>query len=302
MSRKITILTVSWYSTELLQRLLNNLSSKAAKPQDIDILVVDNTNGRDKSLGELNIPGVNLSIIHNDPGNLKGLYAHSHGLNSGFAQLESEFVLTVDPDIYVFKQNWDSFLLEIITSKDIDSAGTGYPPWWLGTYHNFPSPIFCMAKTQSLKNTCADWSPPQVDIIVKIRNFLIRQLLRGCFIFNRRQLTRHRFLRKITKSMERALPICTLDTGYQLSRKKNLKSIIFESLYPDEIPLTVNNRKKTRECHRELAEHFEFYCYENEPVLTHQYGSQNFLLKTAEGRNRDYWLNLIEKIEKPDAD
>lgn len=298
MNCKTTILTVNWNSADMLAYSLKNLTTKSEFPNNLRCIIIDNTNGRDKKLDNINIPGLNITVIKNNPGKLKGLHAHAHGLNCGFEKINTEYTLIVDPDIHVFKQNWDSFLLDIVKTQKIDALGTCFPRWWLGTYHNFPSPIFCLAKTDSLKEIDADWLPPQINIFFKLKNLLIRQLLRGFFLFNRRQLNSSPSLRKLTKVMESALPVCTLDTGYQLSRKSELKNILFNALYPDEISSLEQFPKQLEEVSLELARNFELYCYENEPLLTHQYGSQNFLLKTAKGKDREYWQELIGQFEQ----
>lgn len=297
MNHKITVLTVNWYSADLIHDLLSNLIKKAQTPSNLSFLIIDNTNGKDEQLKKIPIPNAEIKIIPNQPGDLKNLHAHAHGLNYGFKQVNSEFVLIVDPDVHVFKQNWDDFLVTLINSKEIDAAGTSFPPWWLGTYHNFPSPIFCFAKMDSLQSINADWSPPKINIFTKIRNLIFRQLLRGGGIFNRRQLTSSPFLRKMTKKMEDYVPLCTLDTGFLLSQQEGLKISLFEAVYPDKVPTESEYGKSKLETSRNLARYFEFYWFNDEPILTHQYGSQNFLLKTVKGNDKSYWQTLIQDIE-----
>ena len=45
--KKITVLSVSYFSAFHLNRLFNNLTAKADNPEALQFLVVDNTNGED---------------------------------------------------------------------------------------------------------------------------------------------------------------------------------------------------------------------------------------------------------------
>lgn len=295
---KITILTVSWYSADLLQDLTKNLSAKAKYPENLDFLIIDNTNGLDRNLDKLSFGDINAKILPYDPGKLKTLSAHAAGLNFGFKHVASDITLVIDPDTHIFKKYWDEFLVEIQAREQLDAIGTAFPSWWLGTYHNFPSPIFCFAKTYSLQKINADWMPPRTDIVNKLRNLILRQILRGFFVFNRRNLNSFPFMRKFTGTLEKFLPLCTIDTGFKLAgqaRKANLKSVIFAALYPDELPGNIKTPKTS--ALNELSAQYELYGYGSEIFLTHQYGSQNFLLRTTKGRDRQYWKTLISEIE-----
>ena len=108
-------------------------------------------------------------------------------------------------------------------------------------------------------------------------------------------LLKYKVLRKIAGYLEQKIKICSLDTGVQIANKatKNkIKSIIFEAIYPDDLPPSPDSDSNVLHA---LASHFELYMYDSEIILTHQYGSQNFLLKTAKSSDRAYWRELIEE-------
>ena len=46
-----------------------------------------------------------------------------------------------------------------------------------------------------------------------------------------------------------------------------------------------------------MAKEFELYFYEEEPFMTHMYGSGVFHWKTDNGSNKNYWIKLIKEIE-----
>ena len=306
MKQGITILTVNWYSSEMIRDLIVNLNTTCSKTIPIQYLIIDNTNGSDTEITELSNTAPSVKILKKNPGNLKNLRAHAAGLNYGLTHIKTEFLLITDPDIYIFKNNWDTFLIEESKESDLDAIGTAFPSWWLGTYHNFPSPIFCFIKTAIIQKTNENpaatseiqnyWMPPPKNPLIRFRNLILRQILRAAFLFNRRTLIHYPFFRILTSYLEKKIPVCTLDTGYPLSRKadkENWKIKTFEAIYPDSKIIT---GQKNRNSISKLAEQYELYVHNSEIILTHQYGSQNFLLKTKEGKNRDLWKQLIKNL------
>lgn len=298
----ITVLTVSWNSAEFLQGLIKNLLAKAGSPDSLHFLVIDNSNGLETELLNLKSITDSLKIMPHDVGDLKNLSAHASALNYGFNHVDTDFILVIDPDVHVFKKGWDTFLIEEIRKKQLDTIGTAYPPWWLGTYHNFPSPIFCFSKTSSLQKIDADWMPPQKKLSLKTLHFISRQILRGGFAFNRRSLLKVDWLRQFSAALEALLPVCSIDTGYPLSiqeRIGNIKAQLFQAIYPNN-PLLMQRESEKLHLLLELVSQYEVYAYNSEIILTHQYGSQNFLLKTHKGSDTEYWKTLTNKIEISD--
>ena len=68
MEKFITVVSVSWYSSEHLKRLTENLLLKAVNPENVRFLIIDNTAGADPELaGALTgVPSIDieLSLIH----------------------------------------------------------------------------------------------------------------------------------------------------------------------------------------------------------------------------------------------
>lgn len=300
MSDSITILTVSWYSTEYLLDMLSNLLEKAESPHLIKCVVIDNSNGADKDIFSLQKITSNIQIIRFNPDEYINLNAHAAALNFGFKKINTAYTLIADPDTFVFKHKWDAFFIAELANNNASVIGASFPPWWLGTYHDFPSPVFCFFKTSSFKNINANWFPLKVANSIKFRNLIIRQMVRCFFVFNRRNLNRYYFLRRLATFLESIFPVASLDTGSNIALNAsslNLNSLVFTAIYPD----TVEQIQNINDCDilKHIARFYELYTYKNELLLTHQYGSQNFLLKTDKGKDFDYWQSLIQKIEVP---
>jgi len=297
-SNKITVLSVSWYSSGLLFDLISNLLALAETPSGVEFLIIDNSNGIDQDLNNLKELRASIRILSNNPKKSKNLSAHALGLNFGFDHIDSEFLLIVDPDIYLFKKNWDKFFINELTNKNIDLIGTKYPSWWLGTYHNFPSPIFCFSKYSTMQNLKPNWLPNKANLLMRCRNFFFRQIIRGCLLFNKKALFKYRFLRTCTTMLEAFFPICSLDTGSNLAKRgiaRKMKVKVFDSLYSDS---EIINSHKNNVDFKELSEQYELYAYNGEFILTHQYGSQNLLLSTDKGTDREHWKILYNNVMK----
>lgn len=61
--REIQITTVSWYSTALIRDLVQNLCDKAARPELLRFLVIDNSDGKDDELPSIISKDVNIEIL-----------------------------------------------------------------------------------------------------------------------------------------------------------------------------------------------------------------------------------------------
>ena len=55
LGRTITIVSVNWYSSDHLKRLAKNLLIKANNQNEIEFLIIDNTNGADSNLISINL-------------------------------------------------------------------------------------------------------------------------------------------------------------------------------------------------------------------------------------------------------
>ncbi len=286
----ITIVTVNWYSYEYLNFLFENLTTKSSKNLKLYFLIVDNTNGKDDNLVKLS-QKYNAKIILNDTQDLKGSDAHALGLNLALKNITTFYTLIVDPDIFVFKDNWDTFLIDLLNHNKAIVAGSTYPQWQLGKYHNFPNPVFCFFKTEEFLKLKPDWRPFENSILKKNWDFLRRNFLRLGTLIGRKAFEKSIIVRNIWPKLERSIGVCSKDTGWRVAKtacQKKIKSVIFDTALYTELP---EGYKLA-----ELARNFELYCYKNEPILVHKYSTCSILWKTKNGSSKKFWLECIQNI------
>lgn len=288
----ITICAVSWYSYNYLVHLFDNLLEKAENKNLLTFLIIDNTNGQDVEIGKLT-ERFNGKIIKNDSKGLKGSYGHASGLNSAMEKLYTEYTLIVDPDIHIFKEKWDTFLVNLIKNNNFTAAGASYPRWQLGKYHNFPNPVFCFFKTEEYLKLNPDWTPFTANKVISLWDFFRRNFLRLGILINRRVYEKYYLVRKIWSNLEKIVGVCSRDTGWRIAKiaeKHKVKSITFDAVTNGETLIHKN------EALAAIAREYELYCYENEPILTHKYSTCSILWKTKKSDDKDYWDECIEKV------
>jgi hypothetical protein len=290
----ITIATVNWHSCGYLENLFDNLLKKAQQPDRLHFIVVDNTNGKDH-LEKLKSNFQNITIIKNDPGTLKGSPAHSSGLNVAMKNIKTPYALILDPDVYVFKKDWDSFLIDLLNQNGIFTLGVSFPPWQLGMYHNFPNPVFCFFRTKPYLEFAPDWSAYDVNKFVLCSDFIRRNLLRLGILIGRRRFENSELVRTLWTNFENIIGLCSRDTGFrraQKAEKAGTKTIIFQ-------PRIVSSKEfQPDDQYSVIAKYFELYCFQNEPILTHKYSTNSLVFKTGKSDDGDLWKQCIEQIEK----
>lgn len=292
---QITVVIVSWYSSDWLRLLFQNLRTKAACPERLQFLVVDNTGGRDEELRELinEQPSV-LRVVDHDASGLQRSVSHASGLNRAIDEVDTEYMLICDPDVHVFLQDWDATFLNELSNERV-AVGAPYPPWKIGKYHDFPSPIFCFLQTCDARSLGGDWSPFPDGKLTRLRCYVTRQCVRLGGLMTRENLDTNRFLRTIAGPLERIGGISEPDTGYRLCKSARSQKRLSTCLRPI---FTDDSAVKDRPAvWRETARHYELYFYKNKPALAHKYNSHVWLWQTPRGADSQYFLNCVEGCE-----
>ena len=291
-NKKITVLSVSFKSAKHLSRLFKNLAGKAGDKKSIQFLVVDKTDGNDKQLSTIKSDEYDVSIIGCQNNHKQRSKSHAEALDKGLELVDTKYTLILDPDVHVFKQEWDNYLINKIEDNTI--IGAPYPHWKIGKVHDYPSVVFMFFRTQEIKKLKKSFSP--FPVLLKIlSNSLLRKFNRLLFLANKHRLNSYKILRSITKYLENLFGVTSPDTGNKIIcaiRDSNFKSINFNACYSNDL------NKNVFSSHHDLAKYFELYLNKNEIFLTHMYGSGVFHWKTKKGNNVEYWLSLIKKIEK----
>ena len=293
--KNITIISVSYKSGIHLRRLFKNLYDKAENKQKLKFLVIDNTNGADQELNTLLPKYLNISIVKNDGSSSQRSISHASGLDVGLKQSGTEYSLIIDPDVHVFKDNWDSLCLSYLDGSKNLVIGAPYPDWKLGKVHDYPSVVFMFFRTQELIGLNKSFQPFPAPL-KRLKNSLFRKVTRLGFIASKSRLNNSQFLRIITTYLEKLFGITSPDTGNDIIeaiRNKEYESINFEACLVHQL-----GSFNTNSYHDNMAREFELYYQGDDPFMTHMYGSGVFHWKTARGSDAQYWQELIENIER----
>lgn len=230
---EITILTVNWFSTGYLLPLFDNLTNKAACPDRLSALIIDNTNGKDDSLNQLNKSPLKKTILKHDSQNMKSSRAHATALDFAMDHIQSPYCLTVDPDVYTFKKHWDQFCLAEMEAAGAVAVGVPYQGWKVGKYYDFPSPIFCLFETEKIRNLNASWTPFGKTSFYKLWIQIVHQIARLGGLLTRRNYENHAFLKKYARFVENCFDTFSQDTGWQIAkpaRESGPPSIVFQAV------------------------------------------------------------------------
>jgi len=294
----ITIATVNWNCAKLIEKLLYNLREKASHPDKIKAVVVDNTNGADISIERLKNASTACNIHTSDTMGLSGSRAHANALNLIMEKLDTEFTLVIDPDVYVFKKGWDDFCISQLNNSDHVAIGAPYPSWKVGKYHNFPSPFFCFFRTQTIRELRSSWEPFSKNFFGLLGKFMARQVGRLGPLVTRKTYTRYEPIRCYSAFTEKILGVFAPDTGWRIAekaKKQGLQSILFKAMLPQNVNSTPDAKGRAL---IDLASQYELFFYDDEPVLTHKYGSSNWPWKTKFGHDENFWRECIKEIEE----
>lgn len=265
----LTVLSVSWRSTEWLRDLFTGMLTLADQPERIRLLVADNTNGADADLRRLDFPG--LEIVPVDVGGQIMSMAHAHGLNTLWERVETPFALIVDPDVALLQPAWDRALQEEFAAQKVVAIGAPYPAWKAGKYHDFPSPIFACWRSDALRALAPDWRPYGRTAHRRLLDFALRQTFWLPRVFDRYVLRLPRRQFRTVRRVERLVGVVSKDTGWEIAqraRQRGWQAALFEVVRD---PATLSGISADAAPHyRRLAEEFELYAWHNRPFLTHR--------------------------------
>ncbi len=266
---RITVLSVSWRSTALLREMFFGLLTLAAQPDAIRLLVADNTNGADDELKTLDFSQLDIVPV-NVQGDVMSM-AHAVGLNTLLAQVDTPYVLIIDPDVALLRAGWHHAFCAALEQGDQAALGAPSPGWKLGKYHDFPSPPFAFWRTDKLRDLDPDWRPYGRTMARRLTDFALRQLFwlpRGLDRYVLR-LPRRQF--KVGCWAERVIGVVSKDTGWEIAqraRRHGWRADVFDVLCELEGVRGIPDAQRAQ--YHALASEFELYAWQGQPVLTHR--------------------------------
>ena len=162
MSANLTILTVviqKHYS--YVQRQLD-LAARLNPDTPFKLIVVDNASLSDSGLVLDDarcrvLPGVardeNLSTDY------RGSYHHATALNSAIKEVDTRFLLILDPDLFPVYNNWIGECIEHMQKRDLSVFGVPWYYRWYRKYRYFPCVHFMMLDLDKIDRSRLDFSP-----------------------------------------------------------------------------------------------------------------------------------------------
>lgn len=294
---RITVVMVSWFSHDYISRLIDNLKEKAARPERLGFLLIDNTNGEDPDICHFAENQENIQIEPLNCGLLRGSEGHGFGLNHAFTRLSSPYTLVVDPDVHVFKHHWDDFLIDELQKESALAIGAPYPFWRLGNYHDFPSPAFLFFNTNAMLDHDPDWTPFPVTRFGRLCRFFPRQLVRMGFICTRKNLIDHSWLRWMGQTLEKIFGVCDPDTGWLIAgsvRKSGARVLLLREATENDPAVLAYGEDSAM---RDLAREYELYFHKGQPLVAHKYSTYSLHFRTAYGNNKAYWWERLRRAD-----
>ncbi|MBH31992.1 MAG: hypothetical protein CMG71_08455 [Candidatus Marinimicrobia bacterium] len=291
MEKFITVVSVSWYSSEHLKRLIENLLSKAENPEKVRFLIIDNTAGADVELADALTGVPSMEIKLHDPQSSQRSISHASALDKALPLIQSHYLLVIDPDVHIFRVGWDRFCIGEVESGKV-AVGAPYPPWKLGKIHDSPSVVFFFGKTEWFRSVSGGWYPFP-SFLLWGWNFVVRKFVRLFGFATRRRLESSELMRGITSWLEKLTGVTSPDTGWRYSKaaiELGNERTIFEAEY-------VNNERSTHAGLLRLAEDFELFFFHGKPFLTHLYSSGISYYRTNHSDNPNVWLSAIQETE-----
>ena len=291
MEKFITVVSVSWYSSEHLKRLTENLLSKAVNPEKVRFLIIDNTAGADSELASAFTGVPSIDIKSHYPQRSQRSIAHASALDKALPLVQSQYLLVVDPDVHVFRVGWDRFCIGEVESGKV-AVGAPYPRWKLGKIHDSPSVVFFFGKTKWFNSVSGGWYPFP-SFLFRGWNFVVRKIVRLFGFATRRRLESSGLMRGITRFLEKLTGVTSPDTGWRYSKaaiEPETERTLFNTEYGTNGRLVGTGLS----C---LAEDFELFLYHGKPFLTHLYSSGVSYYRTNNSENSNVWLSAIQEAE-----
>jgi hypothetical protein len=199
MKPSLTILTVSFRSEAYMEENLA-LAARLNPGFPFEWIVVNNDPDRPFPAGSAG-PGFKVRKgPRPDPSAKKGgaSYHHAQGLNQGLAEVSSRFLLVLDPDFFLLRENWMADTLRHMEERKLSFLGCVWNPEDPQKTRYFPS-VHCMFVDLSRVDKAELDFTPELDITNRFKRMMNRFHVPDAI-------------------KRRALIGASRDTGYKISR------------------------------------------------------------------------------------
>lgn len=153
---ELTICTVSYHSASLLDLNLS-LTRELNPAANYRWIVVDNDN--DFQVDEPHP----FQLLKGDPcsnqGRVRGSYHHAQSLNKALEHVATRFVLVLDPDFFIIRENWIQDVLAHLASKDISLWGAPYYPHASWKRRYVPAAYCMLIDLEKIEKDKLDFTP-----------------------------------------------------------------------------------------------------------------------------------------------
>jgi len=156
-SQSLSIISVVFPDASLLKRNLE-LTKRLNSPFAGRWIIVDNTPASDLSITDDSVVEV-LPGVAPPESRDRGSLHHALALEKALRQVQTRFVLLLDLDFYVVREDWTSTVLAHVREREIGIFGAVWNPRWFYQYRGFSSVHFMLIDLDRIPLTDIDLKP-----------------------------------------------------------------------------------------------------------------------------------------------
>lgn len=156
MENSLTICSVSYNSAGFLR--LNYKTTKTLNPRNEIRWIIAENSPRD-STSRLAANEPHLTVIEGSGSGHIPTYHHTLALRRCVEQAETRFILVIDPDLFVVRQNWVSETIMHMRERDLAILGVPWHPQSSAKYRYFPAVHFSLFDTHRFPKSAIDFRP-----------------------------------------------------------------------------------------------------------------------------------------------
>jgi hypothetical protein len=235
----LTICSVSFHSRDCLE--LNLKLTKALNTQDNWTWIIINNsprnNNEEESLEDdkcLVIDGVSPDT--NLPYSCIGSYHHATALNRALDYIKTRYLLILDPDFYIVRQDWVQFVVDYMESNHLVFFGVPWHPKWYTKYRYFPCVHCLFIDLNKISKENIDFTPNILPAIERKRTSIEKKRLQ------KQEKIEQKKLKKQAKSHNKDRAKSLLQDLWDIRKVFNFKKL--EKNIRKKFKLVKNIRKK----------------------------------------------------------